>query len=164
MSRVGMKRRRTEAGFVAVTSTKRPIDKQLIAINKSLVAATQTTTTLVTSTFPCTVTGLRWNISWLNGVTTGRFDWAIVIVRDGLAVSNIANSDGSSFYQPEQDVLAFGCAGALATTGTAGPVVRLWEGSTKSMRKLMGGDAIVLVMLGEQISYVDGIVQLFCKS
>ena len=39
--------------------TRRPIDKLIIAINKDGVDATQVATTLLITTFPCTIVGLR---------------------------------------------------------------------------------------------------------
>ncbi len=159
------KRRRTDSGFVRVVSTKRPIDKGLIVVNKSVGAATQANTLLVGATFPCTVTGLRWSLGLLNGATSAtRVDWAIVIVRDGLSASTMSQTDAASLYQPEQDVMAFGSTRLADLDAGTGPAGFQMEGSTKSMRKLMGGDALVFIVLSETAMNVDGVIQVFCKS
>ncbi len=159
------KRARTsQGGRTFQVSQKRPIDKQLIVVNKDGVDATQVTTTLITATFPCTITGLRWQISTdrAAGTGTGQFYWAIVLVKDGNSANNLAVSDQATFYKPEQNVLAFG-VGALEDEG---PDSRLAEGSTKTMRKLMGGDALIFITKGvaTNTTNFDAIVQFFCKS
>lgn len=159
----GVKRQRT----AVIMSPKRPIDKDLVVIKKDGVAASQVATVLKTATFPCTITGIRWDLDISQdaaaGSTTNLF-WAIVIVRDGNSASTLATSDASSLYQPEQDVLAFGCALGAYTNGD----VRTAEnrGSTKTMRKMMAGDALHFIAIGQatQTHAIRGIVQFFCKT
>lgn len=163
MSSIGNKRRRTESGFVRVSNSKRPIDKSLINVVQSTGTA-QLSTTLVTATFPCTITGLRWDADVVSSLVLSGGRWAIVIVRDGQAASTLALSNGSALYEPEQDVLAFGTWNAFASTG-GGPTVQKVQGSTKSMRKLMGGDSIQFISLGDVASgaVIEGVLQFFCK-
>lgn len=163
------KRARTSNSFVYAPprtfAGKRPIDKALIAISKS-VTDTQSETVLATATFPCTVTGLRWSIGSSNGYVTGAnpLYWAIVLVKDGESAQNIAVSDASSFYQPEQNVLVWGCSHHGQKTDGY-PVLVNDQGSSKTMRKLMGGDKLVLVLLsGAATISVRGCVQFFCKT
>ncbi len=75
----------------------------------------------------------------------------------------MATSDGASLYEPEQDVLASG----MSYVGQAdGLSVVNDSGSTKTMRKLMGGDKLEIVILGTHATStgLKGIVQFFCKT
>ncbi len=164
MSRIGNKRQRTGVNTFVV-SQKRPIDKGLVVVS-SAVSSTQQETVLITATFPCTATGLRWDMSFY-GDTTGANNgfWCIAIVRDGNAAATISLTDGAQLYQPEQDVLAFGSFHFSDLDGGTGSAQQDISGSTKSMRKLMGGDKLVFVHKSTNIrGTVSGCVQIFCKS
>ncbi len=147
----------------SAVSTKRPIDKELKVVVKGGMAGTQVATTLKTTTFPCTIVGLRWEISAFQdgGTGGGSYSWAIVVVRDGNSASAIATSDGSDFYTPEQDVLTFG-RGAHDNNVS----VQMHSGSTKTMRKLLGGDLLQFIAVGTATNTTDlrATVQFFCKS
>lgn len=159
MSAPPLKRART-------VSRSRPIDKQLIVINKALALGVQADTNLITATFPCTITGIRWSLgAFGNAGGPSQVYWAIVLIKDGNAISNFATSDAASFYQPEQDVLAFGFGHTADIDAGAGNAQSHWEGSTKTMRKLMGGDSLAVVMISNgSLATFDGIVQFFCKT
>ncbi len=164
MSNRGQKRQRTSS--TTFVSTRRPIDKLLINVG-DLTSGSQQEVVLVTATFPCTITGLRWAIALQVGDTascTG--SWMIVIVRDGNSANTIALSSASSAYEPEQDVLAFGVFETKDGTAGGGNTGVLMEGSTKTMRKLMGGDRIIWIHIETAASggTFNGIVQMFCKS
>jgi len=145
------------------TGGRRPVDKNLIAIAQTAIDATDQSTTLVTATFPCTIVGLRWDFSIIQTAGTGicTYYWAIVILRDGLTLPTLAISDGSTFYNPEQDVMAFG-----ATTIDNNTQTKQYMGSTKTMRKMMGGDKLIFISKGvaTNTSRVDGVIQFFCKT
>ncbi len=157
------KRARVVAGARAV----RPIDKEIKVVNKSITASQQATT-LKTTTFPCTVVGLRWNISASTILTssTSLLYWAIIVVRDGLAASTISTSDAADFYTPEQNVLAYGISAFPDADAGAGSVIQNWSGSSKTMRKLKGGDLLQFIVIGTAASQggCDGVIQFFCKS
>lgn len=163
----GVKRRRTSTGFVPVVNMgKRPIDKQLVVIKKDGLAGSQVSTVLSTATFPCTITGLRWGLDATQDAGasgTAELHWAIVVVRDGNSASTLTTSDAGSLYQPEQDVLAFGTS---VCHNSFDYQIQRWEGSTKTMRKMMGGDQLVFVAIGQatQTHALRGVVQFFCKS
>ncbi len=74
----------------------------------------------------------------------------------------MAISDQATFYEPEQNVLAFG-VGALEDEG---PDSMTDSGTTKTMRKLMGGDKLVFINKGivTNTHNTNGIIQFFCKS
>ena len=144
--------------------TKRPIDKKLVSIDKVGITTTQVSTDLLTATFPCTITGLRWDLSIIHDIGTGscKGDWAIVVAREGIAPDTLVSADGSTTYNPEQDVLTFGTVKFRTSSNTIHAV-----GSTKSMRKLMGGDKLVFIARGNDASDtigINGIIQFFCKS
>ncbi len=144
---------------------KRPIDKDLIVVahttTNSVVA-----TAMKTTTFPCTVVGIRWQISVEALVASNQLiSWGIVITRDGDSVNTPSQSNGASFYQPEQDVLMFGIT-ALQSTGVATSQTKDFEGSTKTMRKLKAGDVLNFISINSDAngSTLNAIVQFFCKS
>ncbi len=149
-------------------SVKRPVDKKLIVVNKSPQSTTQLATVLITATFPCTISGLRWSLTFNNIIATSDTNvrWAIVRVRDGVTVSTTAVSDAGDFYTPEQEVMAFGITHLGDSDGTVGPMIVNMEGNTKTMRKLMGGDTLQFIATAGAVNSVDilGIVQFFCKT
>lgn len=145
------------------TGSRRPVDKLLVSVNKDAVAAAKVNTELVTVTFPCTIVGLRWFLTINQDGGTGQClgAWAIYVLRDGNIVPSLSFTDGSKFVDPEQQALAFGAWSIDNNTET-----KVFEGSTKTMRKLMGGDKLILIMQGvaTETSKVFGIVQFFCKT
>ncbi len=147
------------------TGSKRPVDKLMLVVNKAGLGATQSTTTLVTVTFPCTIVGLRWDLGAATNAGTAScvFAWGIIIVRDGNAIKNIALSDAATFYAPEQNVMSYGST--VLTRFDQGQSVQ-WNGSTKTMRKMMGGDKLIFVAVGEDVNTSDcfGTIQFFCKT
>lgn len=164
-TRVVTKRRRIISQTIPA-QVRRPIDKQLKVININLTAA-QVNTSLITATFPATVTGIRWDLSFDNA--TGTVDiavvWVLVRVKDGNQPSNLSTTAGSSLYQPEQEVIAFGTSVLQNKTGTSGPAIMHIEGSTKSMRKLMGGDQIYFCTYANITGgTLIGVVQFFDKT
>ena len=150
----------------AAPRQRRPIDKSLISVTKSAQDGTQSETDLLTVTFPCTIVGLRWNISAIAAAGTAPANcyWAIVVVRDGDSADTMGVSDGATFYNPEQNVLTFGCA-ALAPNNLASSAT-VWTGDTKTMRKMKGGDKLKLIVLGESTNTHEfrAIIQFFCKT
>lgn len=161
-----MKRRRTSnAPRVVQTRQRRPIDKQLKNV-AAAVTNSQASTTLYTTTYPGTLVGLRWEFSAAAAsATTSRLSWAIIITRDGIAASTISESNGSDFYTPEANVLAFSGDYLVGTTvGT--PYGTHYSGSTKAMRKLQAGDVLQVVYLSDQAggAVFAGTVQFFIKS
>ncbi len=161
------KRARTAAPVVIQTRQVRPIDKSLININITNGGATQRTTILKTTTFPCTVVGLRWSLTFFNVLATGGefFHWVVVVVPDGVAVSPIGTGNAADLYTPEQHVLAFGVIG-LDANEEGSMLLQNIEGSTKTMRKLKTGDVLMFTVLGVNgtAGIIKGTIQFFCKS
>lgn len=128
------------------------------------VAMAQVNTVLLTVTFPCTLVGLRWDITCVNGAAVvDTIFWGIVIVRDGLLIGSLALSDAGDFYTPEKQMMTFGIGSFLANT--AGTKYEA-NGATKTMRKMMGGDQLVFTANGEVDSskFLRGVIQFFCKT
>ncbi len=148
---------------VGFRATKRPIDKAIIAIQVAGTGDTQVPTVLATIAFPCTLTGLRWGMTFTQdaGTATAFFYWAIVINRDGVTISQIATSNGSTFYKPESNCLVWG-NGTIENNISTDDYI----GSTKTMRKLMVGDTLQLIVKGSATNTTrcDGIIQFFCKT
>ncbi len=145
------------------TRVKRPVDKAIVNITKAGVAGSQVNTDLFTTTFPCTIVGLRWHITMLQDAGTGAsfINWAIIILRDGLTADTLSTSDGSTLYNPEQDVMTFGIMQIDNNTTPASNV-----GETKTMRKMQGGDKLVFLAIGvaTNTATIRGTVQFFCKT
>jgi len=144
---------------------KRPVDKLLVCISLPTLVASQQAVTLVTATFPCTIVGLRWDLKFITGAGTGpgSFAAAIVIVRDGNSASTLSIGNAATLYQPEQDVLFFARGlNALLASGDHSH----YNGTTKTMRKMMGGDKLQLIAFGEATNStaLEGCVQFFCKT
>ena len=148
---------------VVTERRKRPIDKNLIFVRKAAVDATQVAEVLLTATFPCTITGLRWGMSVLQAAGTSQCEgsWAIVVEREGNVVDTLAITDSTSFYDPEQNVLAFGVWLIENNSET-----KQFEGSTKTMRKMQTGDTLQLLVKGvaTETSTIRGVIQFFCMT
>ncbi len=157
----GRKRRMVAPGRAA-----RPIDKELKVVNQA-VTNSVTSTTLKTTTFPGTVVGLRWSCGAQSTSTTDAVvHWAIVVIPDGEAANTPATSDGADFYTPEQNVLAFGVFRVANNAETGGNMTHVWEGTTKTMRKLKQGDVLAFITIGNAATSVnlDGVLQFFFKT
>ena len=147
-------------------SAKRPIDKILKSFKHTgLTSNQQVETALLSPASPCTVMGIRWSMivrSQMQGTSPNVLYWAIAIVHDGEVFKLLNTSDQASFYQPEQNVLAFG----VVAVDENSPTTVSWEGNTKTMRKLRIGDEIVAGFIGDtsEDMTTQGVVQLFCKS
>lgn len=146
-----------------VNKPQRPIDKNL----KSVIIDTsggQDSDNLFTVTYPATVTGLRWSLAGqsTDGMAQSNVYWAVVIVKDGESAKSIAFSAEAAFYQPEQNVLAFGVM-ALGPSNVSS--FQLSEGHTKTMRKLAGGDKLQIIAVSQLGSAtLKGVVQFFMKA
>ena len=146
--------------------SRRPIDKQLLYITHS-VTNSQVSTDLLSSTSACTATGLRWDLDVraLTSTANNRMVWAIIYSPDGSTDDQLElTTDGNSFYQPEQNVLAFGVF--TGSTDSQGQDDRIhFTGSTKTMRKLKKGDAIKFISHGFATGFgnLNGVIQIFCK-
>ncbi len=163
-----MSKRRKGFRGNTIRTASRPIDKKLICVVQTLSSAADTTTTLVTTTFAATIVGIRWDINIKGNLSTGDSQnyWALVVVRDGLSASAMAVGNGNEFYTPEQDVLAFGNTQVTDMDATTGPRSIQYSGSTKSMRKLQGGDTVQLIGGSGSVNAATlvGTIQFFLKS
>jgi len=151
-----------------VRSAKRPIDKKLTnVLVTNLIAAKQDVALYSAAAFPGTVTGLRWSLSAVRSGGTadtfGHFAWAIIVQPAGTTVSTMTLASAGSLYDPEQMVLAFGRG---CTWDAADGNIIQFEGSTKSMRKLKAGDALIFTTFGTATERHDitGTVQFFYKT
>ena len=157
------KRRRTVGGF----STKRPIDKKITVVLHDAVPNSQVNTTIFTATSACTMVGLRWRFNFTTDVNTAiaaRIRWVIVLLEDGDTLDTIGTANAADFYTPEQNCLAWGVSVVRHTVNVSDWFSEV-DGSTKTMRKMRTGDAIVAVFKGDNTQTTDvlGGVQLFCK-
>ncbi len=141
---------------------RRPIDKKLIAFQSDNQTQAQTAVDLFNTNTACTITGLRWDITFLSNEMSGTKSfptWAIVLVPEGDTENMLGTPP---FYAPEQHVLVWGASYVSKDDGNYHAI-----GSTKTMRKLRGGDQIKLITRDQHSSGTSsygfgGVVQLFC--
>ncbi len=149
--------------FFRTTGAKRPTDKNLVAVLLTAIDGTQQNTTLVTVTFPCTIVGIRWNLAvgQAGGSGFAEHYWNINVLRDGGTQKNMSTSNGSTFFAPESDCLVYGVSIIDNHNDT-----KIFEGSTKTMRKMMGGDKLIFSTVGEATNTTEirGVIQFFCKT
>lgn len=144
MPRIRRGRRRA---FAVQVSMKRPIDKKLLSFTATLVGAGGlSSSVLYLATFPGTITGIRWDLLYQSALSTqttpGFGPFLITIIRDGVtapAVSYGTFATPANLMVPEQNCLVAGnwYAGSYSS-GECGQ----YQGTTKTQRKLMGGDTI----------------------
>ena len=151
---------------IPVATRARPLSKELVVIAKDDVS-TQVTTVLHTASFPCTVTGLRWDLNTIQdgGIAASAGFWVIAVVREGVTIDTIQVGDGNTFFEPEQNVMAFGIN--LVNQGASGhPDDHSSVGSTKTMRKLQTGDTLVFAFLGTTTNtqQIRGVIQFMCMT
>ncbi len=73
----------------------------------------------------------------------------------------MAISDAAAFYEPEQNCLVYGTS--FIDNNTAHTHA---AGSTKTMRKMMGGDELIFIAKGTatNTSAMISVIQFFCKT
>lgn len=142
-------------------AAKRPMEKKIVTVSHAVTSGGQVSTTLMTATYPFTLTGLRWDLSAIEDTNGGGVAWAIVVVREGASADTLSVADGAALYQPESNVVA---AGVFEVPASTTNIVRL-EGSTKAMRKMQGGDTLQFLTLGSAAPTADlrGTIQFFAK-
>ncbi len=155
--------KRPRLAFEGSRHTKRPISKSIIAVTKAGMDSTQVTTTLLTVTFPCTIVGIRWEINCAQdaGTALSGHNWAIVIVKEGVTVDTSGTADAATYFNPEQNCLTWGIGQIDSRTET-----KTYTGSTKTMRKMQGGDILMFIARGEatNTTSIKGLIQFFCKT
>ena len=130
--------------------SKRSVDKQLISIQQS----TAVSRLLFTCTYPCTVGGLRWDLSTGNG-NNDIIYWAIVVAKEGYNPNTLDLTSGNTLYQPESQVMAFGIISNISGNS-------LNVGNTNTKRKLMEGDRLYFIADSPAPTQeVNGIIQFF---
>ncbi len=135
-------------------------------INKESVG-TQVSTTVLTTTFPCTLSAVKYSIGVFNNAAASSrvFRWALVFVADGNSANTISFVDAADFYTPEQHIIAFGSANLSETGGDGAPTAH-WNRSLSTRVNMRTGDLILFLCAAESGTdlFVDGTVQLLCKT
>ena len=134
---------------------KRPIDKTSEVIVSDAVGTSQVAQELLPITVAQTIIRIVGNIEIHDGAAVGNIGLAIVMKRDGQALSTMLLTSGSRLYAPEQDVL-YQYMGKTVAADT--PIKLLID--VKGMRKLKPGDSINLVLLGAGADVADVVGQL----
>lgn len=172
-----IKRRRFSRGG----GVKRPIDKSIVSIDLAQASGGSTSIVLypVGGTgvvYPCTVVGIQWDLNFSQSTAADSptlISWAIIKLRQGVTVSAISAQNTTSFYNPEQDVVACGMMTIEENQSAAVTHKVAYQkahGKTKAMRKLAVGDALAFVMRTDimvgvtaRSARINGIVQFFSK-
>ncbi len=159
------------ARVIRAPAARRPIDKTIVRDVLTTVDGTQQSVLITEATIPCTVTGLRWSLSGLpredQNTGTNTLHWAIVLVKEGNTANDLpADNNLGSLYEPEQNVLAWGNGSFILRQSTNDHYEQHWRDTSKTMRKLMAGDRIELLVRatgGGLELHVATAVQMFCK-
>ncbi len=89
--------------------------------------------------------------------------WALSVVRQGDTPGTLSLGDNTNLYTPEVNCLTYG----IHEMQVAATQIAITDmGSTKTMRKMMGGDILVLSMQGKNAT-AKGLlacIQFFCKT
>ena len=104
-------------------------------------------------TFPVTLFRLDWSMIFSNtNVTTRqRLGWAIVIQREGEEGDTLnIGPNQNAFYQPVEDVLAWGFTDANPSVGAGG--ARVWDDTREYNLKFQEGDRIRILMKAESLA------------
>lgn len=101
---------------------------------------------MTSQTYPCTIAGLRWDISINNRDTNpAEVMWCIIAAREGTdPTTKLTGNWSMASIKPEQNVIAWGSG--IIEPNQKPTSLRIWEGSTKSMRKMQIGDKLLLII------------------
>ena len=126
-------------------TTKRPVNKESYIINHTVSTTAQDDNIIHTATVAETFTGAYIDGVFSVGATaTGDLAWALVVVGESRSTSTLNMADGSSIYEPEQEVLASGVVKCLGTdTNIYGLTLGGGPIRVKTSRKLKTGDKVV---------------------
>jgi len=122
----------------AYSRTKRSKAKTLVCAQTNTTGTTQANEKLFGATYPCTVAGMRWEVTIQN--LTGSLQnvmWAVYILREGNTHPPLSTT---LIMAPEQNCIAWGVT--ILGTANNGESNVMWTDKTKSMRKLQGGDQV----------------------
>jgi len=153
------------------TFRTRPIHKLIKVVDfNNTDDDTQVTSVLFTATHPVTLAGLRWvhGIANLDSLNT-LWHWALVVVPDGFTMNDISIAHEDDFYQPAENVLAFGVIRAGKESSSGSPNVFQLEGSIKTKRRLKVGDQLVFGLImhdagNNAAQRWDSLIQFFVMS
>jgi len=146
------------------TKKSRKINKELIYVDHAITNTTQVASVLINITYPCTLVGLRWDLHYVCSSTSDVVvTWCIVKVPDTTSASTMSQTDETSFYRPEADVLTFGILGATSNNGSRGPGMEHVTGSIKTKRKMQVNDDLTFLTkaVNTSTSTLRGIIQFF---
>ncbi len=143
------------------------LDKQIVVVTHTITSATQTVTNLQTFTTPCTVLGIRWNLTFISDFTTAQAEqdlaWAIVLNPETQTASILAVSDGATLYAPEQNCLVWGVTAIPSSETSRNP--QIFSGDTRTLRKMRAGDQLQFISKLSSTGPVKirGAIQYFCR-
>lgn len=134
------------------SKTKRSKNKFIKSFSYAANVAQTHSLSLYKATYPCTISGLRWDLVWGWGDETKQntwniqITWCIYIKEEGEADRTPAfhpntTDDAGDYIKGEQSIIAWGNA-CVADKG-AFPIN---QDSTKSMRKLQSGDQLMITI------------------
>ena len=131
-------------GLIRPNRRSRPVDKLVYSVLKSIPAGSHDAAqTIFTATYPCTVTGFKWNINTIGDNTQALFCvWALIKYKEGEVFNHeLHYVDGENLIDAESDVIAYG-GGFFGSQGDGSTKPLNREGMTRIMRKMQVGDLI----------------------
>lgn len=156
---------------IPLTSFKRTagaqFDKSLFTIAQPTVANTQVNVTLLTTGFPCELTGFRWMLDTLPaGTFVGIQSFmALQYVRQGDTPGNISLVNGNTFDTPEQDVILYDAGQSSASiANSTSTSFRSYQSSNRRYRSKVGDKVVFSLISNTQPVTCFGAVELWCNA
>lgn len=138
-------------------------DRQIVGIKITLVANTQSNTTLFTaSTYPCTATGFRWNLNVNTDTTVSKTDTTLVLqrVRQGITIGVLAQTNNTPIINNSaEEVIVWDFSNFTFTTSGIWQTPSLQ--STNKAYRFDVGDTMVLSLLSEGALDVTGAIEFW---
>lgn len=143
---------------------RRATTKRIVTV-AGAITSTQSQTNLFQVTYPCKITGLRWNLT-ISNIDDFRqiAAWLIIVLREGDTVNSISLSEGSQLYQPQENVIAYGLT--FVDQRSRSNHSTKWKDSTKATRQLQSGDTLFMINVSDRAEELDliGAIQFFVES
>ena len=156
---------------VRVGRNRKNVEKRLISFHFNTVdSVSQAEQALINANFPCTAGGISLDLvahreSSSSGNSTS-MGWALIINRGGQTNATISLGAGTTFFEPEENVLL---SGVFSSQGVINDSTYRYI-RTKTMRKLQSGDRLMFIAKGNGPAasndawFIRGTLTMFCTS
>ena len=149
--------------------SKRPVQRTATVVNFGGIQQIVTGSIIATADGPVTITGWRWKFEWNADGGTDTAERTIFVGiwvdRENTANPVVSFTDVFPVVVPIEKCIAFTYA-TFNSTEIINGAINHWEGTSKTMRKLKDGDAIIVIAANTSdanTSRIFGYVQVFAK-